>query len=404
MQTDKFDVIVAGAGPAGSNLARQLSQKNYKVLLLEKSQEIGSPNFSSAGSPDYIVKDFSLPQSVVAATWDKFEIVTPKNSHIWNYKKARGVVLKFNKLKRFLTEVAAKNGAKVLVGTYATDLIFEGKKPIGVKFSGLQKGEAFAKIIVDASGPSGMLARQAGLRSAKLCPPSIGLEYIVTNVKFPNQNTISFYLGNSFAPKGYAWVFPMGKNEAKIGIGIYESSTFKHKTELEILNEFKNKLPYMNDAQPLELHGSTLFISKGSTAAVNGNIISIGDSAAQINPLGGEGVRHALQASQMAQEAIDLAMKKGNLALLENYQKEWKKYTGRKWQISYLLTKVVYRNFTDDMYDEALNLAKSLTPDEIFQVFFEYNFKIGLKALRGNLKRKMFALALKNRIASTAPF
>ncbi len=56
MAANTFDVIIAGAGPAGANLARELSKKKYKVLLIEKSKEIGQPNFSSAATPDYTIR------------------------------------------------------------------------------------------------------------------------------------------------------------------------------------------------------------------------------------------------------------------------------------------------------------------------------------------------------------
>lgn len=215
MAANTFDVIIAGAGPAGANLARELSKKKYKVLLIEKSKEIGQPNFSSAGTPDYTVREFALPKSIIAASWNKLEIATPDKSHIWRYKKTRGYVLKFNDLKRFLAEDAAKNGAKVLIGTAVTKPLVENKKITGVEFAGIEKGEARAKIIVDATGPVGTIARAAGLRNATLCPPSVALEFIMTEVKLPKPNTLSFFFGKSYAPNGYAWIFPMGDTQAK---------------------------------------------------------------------------------------------------------------------------------------------------------------------------------------------
>lgn len=158
-------------------------------------------------------------------------------------------------------------------------------------------------------------------------------------------------------------------------------------------------MPYLKSAQPLELHGSSLFITGGIKNTVKGNVIAIGDAAAQVNPLGAEGIRHALRSSHMAKDAIDETLKTGSISKLENYQKAWRKYVGRKWQISQILTKIVYKNFTDEMYGQALTLAENLTADEIYEIFFEYNFKIGPKALRGNLKRKMLALALKNKFS-----
>ncbi len=46
-----FDVIVIGAGPAGGSCARECAKRGLKVLLIERSQEIGEPNYSTAGTP-----------------------------------------------------------------------------------------------------------------------------------------------------------------------------------------------------------------------------------------------------------------------------------------------------------------------------------------------------------------
>jgi flavin-dependent dehydrogenase len=47
---EEYDVIVAGAGPAGGNCAKELAETGYDVLLLERSKIIGEPNFSSGGT------------------------------------------------------------------------------------------------------------------------------------------------------------------------------------------------------------------------------------------------------------------------------------------------------------------------------------------------------------------
>lgn len=375
-----FDVIIAGAGPAGASCAKILSKSGLKVLLIERSQEIGAPNFSSAGMPDYVIREFNLPKSIIATYWDKFEIVTKNQNKVWHYPKIRGYVLKFNELKKFLVEDAISHGCQVLIGTSVTK-INHSKNQTTVEYSGINRGHACAKIVIDATGPLGILATQLKLRKATPTSPSSGLEYIMTGVNFKNKNNLAFYLGPEFAPHGYAWIFPMGPTSAKVGIAVY--GTTKHKTLplLELLNNFIAKVDILKNAQPLELHGGTLFIGDGAKKLVSKNLVVVGDSAVNINPIGGEGIRHHLYASKFACDAIMLAIKKNNLNLLGNYEKDWKKYTGRRWQTSLLLTKIVYSKTSNKVFDHGLEILSSLKPNDIFDIMFEYKFQRLLKLL-----------------------
>lgn len=392
---NKYDIVIAGAGPAGANCARILSKNGLKVLLVERNQEIGAPNFSSAGTPSYVLKEFSLPKTIVGGTWDKFEIVADNKNKIWHYKKPRGYVLKFNELKKFLVGDAIKNSCDVLVGTNIVKFQ-KTQKGVVVEFTGINKSQVSAKIIVDATGPAGILATQAKLRKQIPIEPSVGLEYIMTNVKFKTKNNLAFYLGKNYVPHGYAWIFPMGKNTAKVGVAVYENSKYKDVSPINYLKDFVKKVDILKDAQPLELHGSSLYVTGGNKKLISGNLVVIGDAAMQVNPLGAEGIRHALYASKFAAAAITKAIRKNNFKYLKEYENSWKKYVGNKWKISFLLTKVVYPRLSG--FDKGLEAIKHLSADDIFDLMFEYKFTKVFKLLRtipaGKLKRESLSILL----------
>ena len=61
-----YDIIIVGAGPAGAQCARYISEHSkYSVLLLDKTQEIGEPKKSTAGTFPETMQVFDLPRSVV---------------------------------------------------------------------------------------------------------------------------------------------------------------------------------------------------------------------------------------------------------------------------------------------------------------------------------------------------
>ena len=379
---NEFDVIIVGAGPAGAQCARELVKKGYKVLLIEKSKEIGEPNFSSVGTTDYTMEEFGIPQDVIADYWDGFLGVGPTKQVLWEYQKLRGYVLQFNKLKRFLISDGEEHGLEVYVGTAVTEPVIENGKVVGVAYAGIEKGEVTAKIIVDASGPPGVIASKVGLRPAVLSASTVALEYIMDNITFPRPHTLEFYAGPSWLLNGYAWIFPFGEKQAKVGVIVYDSSEHaSHDALIDLLKGFIEKIPWLASAQPLELHGSSLYITGGIDHHVKDNVVVIGDAAAQINPLVAEGIRHALRSGRMAAESIDEVLKTGDTNKLTSYQEKWKSYVASKWKTSELFAQIIYHKLTDNQWDDALVLIKELTPEELFDIVFEFEFKRGLRLL-----------------------
>src|SRR3989338_5449715 len=168
LMDEVFDVIVVGAGPGGAQCARELSKKGWRVALIEKNKEIGEPNFSTAGTTDYLLKEFNLPQSVVGTSWDKVSIISSFNEYNWKFDKVRGYVLKFDELKKFLTKEALDNGCQVYSGSAVKGPLLENGKVVGVEFEDSAKDGLRGKIIVDASGALAVIASKIGLRKQVL--------------------------------------------------------------------------------------------------------------------------------------------------------------------------------------------------------------------------------------------
>lgn len=217
-----LDVIVIGAGPAGGSAARELAKRGRKVLLIERSQEIGEPNYSTAGTPKETTEEFGLPQEVLSATWDRILFATPRVEASWKYSETRGYVFDFAKLRKFLAEDAAYHGAEIMVGTNVTDLIEENNRIAGVHYHGtLGDGEARAKAIIDASGHNEFA--NAKLKINPISEKFLGnaMEYVMTKIPQELKTTLGFYIGSEYAYRGYSWIFPMNDNcDAKVGTGV----------------------------------------------------------------------------------------------------------------------------------------------------------------------------------------
>ena len=140
IDSKNLDVIVIGAGPAGGQVARELAKRGRKVLIIEKSQEIGQPNYSTAGTPKETITDFNLPQNILSASWNKIMWASPRKKAIWEFSETRGYVLDFAGLRKFLAEDIVSNGAEIMVGTAVSGLIENNGIYEGVKYHGVFGG------------------------------------------------------------------------------------------------------------------------------------------------------------------------------------------------------------------------------------------------------------------------
>ncbi len=312
-----------------------------------------------------------MPPQSVAATWDKLVIASPHVSKEWNFPQPAGHVYDFRALKRGLLEQAAQSGADIRLGYEVTEM-----RRINDQTEVLTaKGEScMARIVVDASGPTGVLAWKAGLRERKLCPPSSGLEVCVEHESFRGkQRTMQVFFGSTWAPCGYAWIFPMGGTQLKAGVCTFQPETRTHDADLNVmLKNFMDRLPWLACGRIVETHGGYLYLTGGIPTHVKDNLIVIGDAADQTHPLYGEGIRHVLQSARFAKGVILEALDANTIAALQSYDPLWKAYIGKQWSRAAKIGRRVYPNMRDKTYDRIMRVVSHLPAQEVFDIGFRY--------------------------------
>lgn len=391
-----YDVAIAGGGPAGSWLARELSRRNRRVILFERSTRLGEPNFSSAVSPLSVVDNFGLDRDCVAAAWDTGELYGPRSAVIWKFREPVGAVLDFRKLKSSLISEARECGAQILLATAVKSVHSGRAASCVVTENGRQ---THARIVVDASGPAAVLATQLGLRKGISNNKSAGVELIcrVSPLSEQQRRSVAFYFGSSYAPHGYAWIFPMGGTEVKIGVCVYQLGRYKHLNIGSLLNQFVSSIPWLRNRKVIERHAGVGYLQGGIEEHVKGNVLAIGDAADQVNPLAGEGIRHALQSARFASVVIERALAAG-VAELQAYNALWKGYAGLRWKTCAGIARLMYTHFSDRMYDLLIKRLGKITPEEAFRVAFEY---AATPVLQSFCRRRDRALV--NSVSSSEP-
>ena len=347
-----YDVIVVGAGPAGSTAARAAAQNGVSVLMLEKDREIGIPVRCAEGISGRSLCAFVQPNS----RWIAREIVgarliAPDGNFIDVTDHRFGYVLERRIFDRFLAELAVSAGAEVRVKSEVTDVLWDDQNNIcGVKVSqGNQAVDIKAKIVIGCDGIESRIGYWAGLKTTlKLSEVESCYQYLAGNLNIDSE-LCYFYVGSNYAPGGYAWVFPKGNSIANIGLGIVGD---KHK----IISAKKQLDTFMKNQYPDAIHLSEiaggvpvcLYLKK----MVAPGLILAGDAAHQVNPLTGGGIAGAMFGGYEAGCVAAQAIKEDNLTekRLAEYHQRWAKVQGNKLKHYDRLAKAVAK-----ISDESLN-------------------------------------------------
>src|SRR6056297_2259334 len=140
--SEQYDVIVAGAGPAGAQCARDLATRGYDVVVLETENEDEFPktsNKSTAGTFPSMITSFGVPDDVVMNFTDKVVLESP-NEHYTRHHP--GAVLEFGDFKRWLVEDGRKEGAEYRFDSRVTAPIMEDGEIAGVEYNGNEEARA----------------------------------------------------------------------------------------------------------------------------------------------------------------------------------------------------------------------------------------------------------------------
>ncbi len=304
-----YDAIIIGAGPAGSTTAAAVAKAGYRTLVLEKNKKCRSP---CAG---YINSTINLEipnDTVIQSRITKMRTYFPDLS--FHDFILHGFVVDRISFDMALAVKAKEAGAEIKWDSPLTGLV-SGT----VKFRG---GDTEGKIIVGADGVFSRTASLLGLKRQKI---AVCAQYRLKEIKLLHD-TAEIFFNTDYAPGGYAWIYPTGKDSAKVGVGItgvksprmYLENFIRQSGVADRLNG--RIMEYITGALPVGgLREKLCF----------GNVLLVGDSAGMADPITGAGINNALLAGERAGKIIVKALENDDLAILSQYESKIKKLLGR---------------------------------------------------------------------------
>ena len=371
----QYDVVVVGGGPAGSSAAWAAAKNGIKVALIEKEGSIAETVRTSGVTWIQNIKEFGIPENCYNPI-KNFSFCSPNNEVTISDSVPRAAVLDVRKTYRWLANEAEKEGADIFIKTSINDVIKNDNGDIvGVSGTG-PKGEITfrSKIIIDASGFSSTICKAMGF-ATQWERFGAGAEWEV-KAEHVDSETWWLMVGQQYSPAGYAWIFPLGNDIVRIGVGVGKPESNVDPTQRlkELMDTKVGPIKKLGKITPIEFHYGLIPNDGLSRKTVFNNLILVGDSAGQANPLVLEGIRYAIKFGRVAGKVSADCIKSGNTdrdALLP-YEENWRKAIESKIKSA---SKIQDRwiDLSDEEWDKELDIISELKSDE-FLDFIKADF------------------------------
>lgn len=406
---ENYDIVIVGAGTAGTYLGWLLAKKGFSVVIIEKDKrdEVGKRLDVIHFETDRIKKaGIPPPKEGYPELVGVFEEDTVNAPDFKTKKKIRALqtVIRLSYFLQRMYDVSEADGAKFEFGCKFIELIFENNKIVGIltEKDG-QKIEFRARIAIDASGTSGAirtsLPADYGVETFKLGPNDVMyvlLQYIKWSKPeepYPQHlNGFIYYL---------AWLGPCHIDNGVI-IGVGQPGSYENVAKVR--EDFLKKANF----PPYEIvkseRGFTPY-RRPPYSLVGDGFLCIGDASVITYPFSGHGVTATWMLCMIAADVIGDALQQEGYVNREKlwdinvryYRNQGAKFAGLHMQLSGIL------NFTEKEWNYLVksNIIYRSRKGEIPEPNKEYEadmsfgeiLKIALGLLGGVLKRK---LSLKN--------
>ena len=370
-----YDIVVVGAGPAGSSAAYQAATNGAKVALIEKEQTVAETVRTSGVTWINNIKEFGIPDDCFNPI-KNYSFCSPNNEVTISDSVAQAAVLDVRKTYRWLAKEAEEKGADIFVKTNVKDVIKNKDGDIVGVIASTEQGEAtfFGKIIIDASGFGSVVSKSMGFVT-QWERFGAGAEY---EVKAENVDPETWWLmvGQKYSPAGYAWIFPISKDIVRIGVGVGKPDSSVDPTERlkKLIEDREGPIAKLGEISQIEFHYGLIPNDGLTRKTVYNNLILVGDTAGQANPLVLEGIRYAIKFGRVAGKVASEATKSGKTdeASLMPYEEYWRKEIESKIKSA---AKVQDRwiGLSDEQWDKELDIIKELKAEE-FLDFIKADF------------------------------
>ena len=324
------EIAIVGGGPAGLFAAISAAKNGSVTHLFESKSCIGKyehcAGLLSVDGLNRLGLSDLPPELVQNCGIIGSRLFSPSGVNITVQKSSiTAWVVDRSKFDQYLSKLAEEKGVVIHTNSKVTSVKRDNNR---IKLTLGKKSpinNVTSPLLILAEGRFPHLNQQIGLPSPSYSKVVFTTQYIMSGIKNIDLKYVEVYQTPEFAPGFFAWIIPIGEDEAKVGLGSHSRPTGKY------LQHFITKHPIakhkLSSASIEKQMSGAIPVGSFIRKTYTDNVMVVGDAAGQTKPTTGGGVilggLAAIKAGEMAAEAL----KTGNYSarFLSNYEKYWKK-------------------------------------------------------------------------------
>lgn len=308
---EKFDVVICGAGPAGTTAALALGKSGLKVALLEKGVFPRDKICGDAIAP-YVPKVLATIDPAYAAALQEFTAKQPVHICRIVAPNDKAIDLSFPSIGFISSRLTFDHFLFELAGKLPNLTIFEDTsvKEVKVHESGVTiesvNGRIFdAKLVIGCDGANGIVSKKLTATQVDLNHHFAAVRAYYKNVSGIPPHTFELHFLKGFNP-GYFWIFPLKNNMANVGIGLLSKQISRKninlkKDMLQVIENHPNIRDRFAHAEICgDIKGFGLPLGSRKVQISGNRFMLSGDAASLIDPATGEGIGQAMVSGRYA--------------------------------------------------------------------------------------------------------
>ncbi|XVX21045.1 geranylgeranyl reductase family protein [Actinomycetota bacterium] len=346
-QRESADVIVVGAGPAGSATAAYLAKSGLDVLLLEKAR-FPRDKICGDGLTPRAVKELAtlgVPTREedgwhrnhglrIIGGGMRLSLPWPEVSDFPGYGMAKARM----DLDETLARHAAASGAELREGVSVNGAVRDASGRITGVTAKLvdergratgERAELHAPVVVACDGVSSRIAVSMGREKREDRPMGVAVRTYYETPRHDDDYMESWLelwtrdeTGRRIQMPGYGWLFPLGNGLSNVGLGMLDTSpAFGNTDYKDVMRRWVAEMPgewqISDETMQAPIRGAALPMSFNRQPLYADGLLLVGDSGGMVNPFNGEGIDYALQSGRIAADVIARALAAGDGAARE---------------------------------------------------------------------------------------
>jgi len=364
------DVLVVGAGPAGSGAARASASAGARTLMVDKKKEIGTPVQCGEVIGLDLVKraGIRIPPQAIVARHDFTRFVLGREVVIDNFEPYwRAVTVERKIFDKHLAFRAASAGASVQADTKLLSVKSSGGKVESCLLNHHgEEVEISPKAIVAADGVHSTLAKELGAEFFSPKDVARGVEFEMVAKRDIPQCMQIFIEGE--IGLGYGWIIPKGRRRANVGLGLVGVNASRRSFLEDWIAGHPTVSRYFDTDKVLEVKMGDAPVPGFLGAPVKGNVLFCGDAAGQTLAFVGEGILPSFICGGLAGKHAAL-MAQGQA---ENYEEDLVDVMGDQLMMGSVLRDTLVELWSSEGLDDRLRSLLSgavmnelVSPDDI---------------------------------------